>query len=113
MKKIAVLLMLLPASAVLVGCGQIEETAGGIAGDAVTQVASAAAEEVQTRVCVLVEDGVVSVEDKKLLGDLVTAAGTAGLPAEITEPLAEIAAAGDQVPAESVDALRDACSTSS
>ncbi|MBG6218852.1 hypothetical protein IWX75_003339 [Arthrobacter sp. CAN_A6] len=105
--------MLLHTSAILVGCGQIEETAGGIASDAASQVAGAAAEEVRSQVCVLVEDGVVSVEDKELLGDLVTAAGTAGVPAEITEPLAEIAAAGDQVPEESVNALREACSPSS
>lgn len=105
--------MLLPASAILVGCGQIEETAGGIASNAASQVAGAAAEEVRSQVCVLVEDGVVSIEDKELLGDLVTAAGTAGVPAEITEPLAEIAAAGDQVPAESANALREACSPSS
>lgn len=105
--------MLLPASAVLVGCGQIEETAGGIASNAASQVAGAAAEEVRSQVCVLVEDGVVSVEDKELLGELVTAAGTAGVPAEITEPLAEIAAAGDQVPAESANALREACTPSS
>lgn len=107
------MLMLLPASAVLVGCGQIEETAGGIASNAASQVAGAAAEEVRSQVCVLVEDGVVSVEDKELLGELVTAAGTAGVPAEITEPLAEIAAAGDQVPAESANALREACTPSS
>lgn len=104
--------MLLPATAVLIGCSQIQETAGGIASDAASQVASAAAEEVQSQICGLVEDGVVSAEDKELLGDLVTAAGTAGVPAEITDPLAEIAAAGDQVPAESVSALREACSPS-
>lgn len=105
--------MLLPATAVLVGCNQLEETAGEIASDAASQVAGAAADEVRSQVCGLVEDGLVSVEDKELLSGLVTAAETAGVPAEITEPLAEIAAAGDEVPAESVDALREACAPSS
>ncbi|NJC21288.1 hypothetical protein BJ994_000364 [Arthrobacter pigmenti] len=113
MKKLAALLILVPTAAILVGCNQIEETAGDIASDAASQVANAAADEVRSQVCGLVEDGLVSVEDKELLGGLVTAAETAGVPAEITEPLGEIAAAGDEVPAESVDALREACTPSS
>jgi hypothetical protein len=57
----------------------------------------------------VVEDGLVSASDKALLGGLVSAADAAGVPAEITTPLGEIAQAGDQVPADSVDALKDAC----
>jgi len=49
------------------------------------------------------------VEDKRALGGLVSAARTAGVPAEITTPLGQIAEAGDQVPSESVQALKDAC----
>jgi hypothetical protein len=57
----------------------------------------------------VVEDGLVSASDKALLGGLVSAADAAGVPAEITTPLGEIADAGDQVPANSVTALKDAC----
>lgn len=113
MKKLAALSLLLPLTALLVGCNQIEETAGEIASDAASQVAGAAAEEVRSQVCSLVNDGNVSSEDKELLGGLVDAAETAGVPTEITDPLRDIAAAGDQVPAESVEALNEACSPSS
>ena len=51
----------------------------------------------------------VSVKDKELLGGLVAGAETAGVPAEITTPLRQIAGSGDQVPADSVKALQDAC----
>ncbi|BCW34213.1 hypothetical protein StoSoilA2_02690 [Arthrobacter sp. StoSoilA2] len=51
-----------------------------------------------------------SVEDKQVLSGLVTAARTAGVPAEITTPLNQIAEAGDDVPADSVQALKEACS---
>ena len=51
----------------------------------------------------------VSLEEKQVLGGLVSAARTAGVPTEITTPLGEIAEAGDQVPSESVQALKDAC----
>ncbi|KRF03927.1 hypothetical protein P4U43_12980 [Arthrobacter sp. EH-1B-1] len=113
MKKIAVLSLLIPLGALLAGCNQIEETAGEIASDAASQVAGAAAEEVQQQVCSLVSDGNVSAGDRELLGGLVDAAETAGVPAEITGPLRDIAAAGDQVPAESVEALNEACAPSS
>jgi hypothetical protein len=56
-----------------------------------------------------VQDGLVSVEDKALLGGLVAAAQTAGVPSDITTPLDQIAAAGDQAPTESVNALKEAC----
>ncbi|BCW43107.1 hypothetical protein StoSoilB5_02910 [Arthrobacter sp. StoSoilB5] len=58
----------------------------------------------------MVQDGLVSVEDKQVLGGLVTAARTAGVPAEITTPLNQLAEPGDEVPAESVQALKKACS---
>lgn len=113
MKKLAALSLFLPLAALLVGCNQIEETAGEIASDAASQVAGAAAEEVRSQICSLVDDGKVSAEDKQLLGGLVDAAETAGVPAQIIDPLRDIAAAGDQVPAESVDALNEACAPSS
>lgn len=93
----------------LTGCGAVGEAAGNAASDAASKVASSAAQEVNRQICVLVEDGLVSPSDRQALAGLVSAARTAGIPAEITTPLGRIAEAGDQVPAESVRALKDAC----
>jgi uncharacterized protein YceK len=93
----------------LSGCGQVQEAAGNAASGAASQVASAASDQVKKQACALVEDGLVSVKDKELLGGLVSSAQTAGVPADITTPLRQIAESGDQVPAESVTALKDAC----
>lgn len=107
-RRLAVL-SAVPLMLLLAGCGAVEEAAGNAASDAASKVATAAAEEVNRQICALVQDGLVSVEDKQALGGLVSAARTAGVPAEITTPLGQIAEAGDQVPAESVQALKDAC----
>ncbi|MHC6593899.1 hypothetical protein [Arthrobacter sp. C152] len=93
----------------LTGCGAVGEAAGNAASDAASKAASAAAQEVNRQICAVIQDGLVSVEDKQVLAGLVSAARTAGVPAEITTPLGEIAASGDQVPADSVRALQDAC----
>jgi hypothetical protein len=93
----------------LTGCGGVEEAAANAASDAASKVASAAAQEVNRQICAVVQDGLVSVEDRQALAGLVSAARTAGVPAEITTPLGQIAEAGDQVPADSVRALKDAC----
>lgn len=93
----------------LVGCGAVEEAAGNAASEAASKVATAAADEVTKEICALVQDGLVGVEDKRILAGLVSAASAAGVPTEITTPLNQIAEAGDEVPAESVQALKDAC----
>lgn len=93
----------------LTGCGQVEDAAKKAVSDGASQVATAAAAEVKKQACTLVEDGLVSVKDKELLGGLVAGAETAGVPSDITTALKQIAASGDQVPAESVTALKDAC----
>ena len=93
----------------LSGCGQVQDAAEKAVNDGASQVATAAGSEVKKQACALVEDGLVSVKDKELLGGLVAGAETAGAPAEITTPLRQIADSGDQVPAESVQALQDAC----
>ena len=98
-----------PLLLLLAGCGAVEEAAGNAVSDAASKVASAGAAEVNRQICAVVQDGLVSVEDKRLLAGLVSAASTAGVPAEITTPLGQIAEAGDEVPAESVQALKDAC----
>jgi hypothetical protein len=93
----------------LAGCGQVQDAANKAASDGASAVATAAAGEVTKQACALVEDGLVSIKDKELLRGLVAGAESAGVPTDITSPLRQIAAAGDQVPAESVQALRDAC----
>jgi hypothetical protein len=87
----------------------VEDAATDAANDAASKVATAAADEVNKQICAVVQDGLVSVQDKQVLAGLVSAARTAGVPTDITTPLGEIAEAGDQVPAESVQALQDAC----
>lgn len=93
----------------LTGCGQVQGAAEKAVNDGASQVASAAGGEVKKQACALVEDGLISVKDKELLGGLVAGAETAGAPSEITTPLRQIADSGDQVPTESVKALQDAC----
>ncbi|MDQ0675004.1 MULTISPECIES: hypothetical protein [Micrococcaceae] len=109
MKRRLAALSAVPLMLLLGGCGAVEEAAGNAASDAASKVATAAAEEVNRQICAVVQDGLVSVEDKRALGGLVSAARTAGVPTEITTPLGEIADAGDQVPSGSVQALKDAC----
>ncbi|WGM20996.1 hypothetical protein QEH68_02035 [Paenarthrobacter sp. OM7] len=98
-----------PVLLLLVGCGAVEEAAGSAASEAASKVATAAADEVTKQICAVVQDGLVGAEDKQVLAGLVTAADAAGVPSDITTPLRQIADAGDQVPAESVQALKDAC----
>jgi hypothetical protein len=109
MKRRLAALSAVPLMLLLAGCGAVVVAAGTAASDAASKVATAAAEEVNRQICAVVQDGLVSVEDKRALGGLVSAARTAGVPAEITTPLGQIAEAGDQVPSESVQALKDAC----
>ncbi len=100
---------MIPLLVLAAGCGQVQEAAQNAASSAVTEVASAAADQVKGQVCAVIEDGVVSVEDKKLLVGLVAGAETAGVPAEITDPMKQIAEAGEEVPAASVSELKKAC----
>lgn len=93
----------------LSGCGQVQDAANKAVNDGASQVATAAGSEVKKQACALVQDGLVSVKDKELLGHLVAGAETAGVPTDITTPLRQITESGDQVPAQSVQALKDAC----
>ena len=105
-------LAVLSAAALLItltGCGQVEDAAKKAVSDGASQIANAAAGEVKKQACTLVEDGLVSIQDKELLRGLVAGAETAGVPSDITTPLRQIADSGDQVPADSVKALQDAC----
>lgn len=109
MKHRLTALSTIPLLLVLAGCASVQEAAESAASDAASKVATAAADEVTKQICAVIQDGLVSVEDKAALGGLVAAAETAGVPSDITTPLGQIAEAGDQVPAESVTALKEAC----
>ncbi|QCB95976.1 hypothetical protein E5206_02690 [Arthrobacter sp. PAMC25564] len=94
---------------VLTGCGQVQDAANKAVSDGASQLATAAASEVKKQACALVDDGLVSIKDKELLRGLVAGAETSGVRADITAALRQIAASGDQVPADAVKSLRDAC----
>ena len=91
MKRRLAALSAVPLLLLLSACGSVQEVAENAANDAATKVATAAADEVRKQVCTVVEDGLVSASDKAVLGGLVSAADAAGVPAEITTPLGEIA----------------------
>jgi len=103
----------LVVTVLLTGCGEVQDAAtgaaSGAASSAATAAARAAAREAQQQVCSRVQDGQVSAQDQQVLAGLVAAAKAAGVPAEITGPLDQVAQSGDQPPAQAVDALREAC----
>ena len=109
MKRRLAALSVVPLMLILSACGTVQDAAQTAASDAASKVANAAAAEVKKQVCTVVGDGLVSIQDKALLGGLVSSAATAGLPSDITTPLGQIAASGDEVPADSVAALKKAC----
>lgn len=95
--------------ALLVACGQAKDAATDAASSAASHVANAAADEAKRQICAPVQDGQISAQDKQVLSGLATTAKAAGVAAEITTPLDQIAKSGNQVPAKSVSALRKAC----
>jgi hypothetical protein len=109
MKRSLLAMSMLSAAVLLAGCAEAGEAAKNAASSAVSQAANAAAEQVKGQICQVIEDGLVSASDKAALAGLVAGAETAGVPAEITGPLKAIAQAGDQVPADSVRELQQAC----
>lgn len=98
-------LVAVQVTALLVGCGPAKDAAT----DAASQAGNLAADEAKRQICAPVRDGKISARDKQVLSGLVATAKAAGVAAEITTPLEQIAKSGDQVPAESVTALRKAC----
>lgn len=105
---LATLTATLPLALLVAGCS-VQEAAENAAGDAASKVATAAADEVRNQVCVLVEDGLVSLGEQQVLSGLVGAAESAGVPEEFLTPMRQIAGAGDQVPEDSVNTLQEAC----
>ena len=108
-------LVVLAVAVLATGCSQVQDAATGAASDAAsqaaTQVGKAAADQVKKEICSRVQDGQVSAQDKQVLSGLVSAAKTAGVPAEITTPLEQVAQSCDEAPAEAVDALKNACAS--
>jgi hypothetical protein len=109
MKRSLAVLTVIPLFLALTACSEVQEGAQNVASSAVSGVANAAADQVKGQICALVEDGLVSVQEKQVLTGLVSGAETAGVPSQITKPLKEIAAAGDQIPEGSVAELKKAC----
>lgn len=103
------ILVAVPLFGLLVGCSQAKDAATDAASTAASEVGNAAADEVKRQICAPVQDGQISAQDKQVLSGLVAPAKAAGVPTEITTPLDQIAKSGDQVPLESVTALRKAC----
>lgn len=95
----------------LSGCGQAQQAADKAVSDGASQVATAAGSEIKKQACSLVSDGLVSAQDKQALRGLVSGAQGAGVPAEITGPLKQVADSGDQVPSDALKALQDACAS--
>lgn len=96
------ILLLLAAA----GCGHTQDAAKGAGA---SQAATSAADVVRGRICSPLQDGQISAQDKQVLSALLPAARSAGVPAQFVTPLERIEKAGDQVPADVVTALREAC----
>lgn len=103
------LLIVVPVVSLLVGCSQAKDATSDAASSAASQARDAATAELKRQICAPVQDGRISAQDKQVLTGLAATAKAAGVSAEITAPLDEIAKAGDQAPADSVTALRKAC----
>lgn len=97
----------------MAGCGQVQDAAKDAAGTAASQAASGAADSVRGRICSPLKDGQLSTQDRQILSGLLPAAKAAGVPAQFVTPLEDIAKAGDQAPAASIESLRNACGLAS
>lgn len=108
-RPLALLLLAPVAALALTACGEAEQAANDAASGVASRAAGAAVDQVRGQVCDRVADGQVSVQDKQVLAGLVDAARSAGLPEEVAGPLDQIASSGDQVPADAVGKLTEAC----
>jgi len=114
--RVASLVLLLAFPPSLGACSQVQDTASSAASDAASEgaskVAGEAKDELRRQICQRVADGQVSAQDKQVLSGLVSKAASAGVPGEIMTPMRQIAASGDQAPAEAVRTLKQACGSS-
>lgn len=99
------------AAFLLAGCSgdDVREQAEGLASEAAESASAAAGSVVQDQICRVVEDSDVNAGDVELLKGLVEGAEAAGVDDAIIQPARRIAESGDQVPAEAVSELEEAC----
>lgn len=101
------------ASAVLLlsvtGCATIADTASSAASSAATQLADGAKKELIKKVCEPIKDGSVNASDLKIVSSMVDSVREGGLPKEFVSALDDVAASGDEVPAELQERLVTAC----
>lgn len=127
-RRLAALALAPLVSSVLLvsGCAEVEQAATNAANEAASEltqagkdvasqaagdIARAGTEELVRQICRPVKDGAISASDQQLLSGLLAGAEAAGVPAEFTTPLKAVARESDEVPADSVRALQDACSS--
>lgn len=101
------------ATAVLLmaGCSQsdVREQAEGLASTAAASASSQAVAAVRDKVCEVAADSNISPQEVQALKGLVEAAQAAGVGDKILDPARKIADSGDQVPADAVAQLQQAC----
>ena len=91
------------------GCATIAETASSAASSAGTQLADGAKKELIKQACAPIQDGTINAADLKVVASMVDAVREGGLPPEIVSALDDVAASGDQVPADVQARLVTAC----
>ena len=104
--------VLLSAGALLLsvsGCATIADTASSAASSAATQLADGAKKELIKKVCAPIKDGSVNASDLKVVSSMVDSVREGGLPKEFVSALDDVAASGDEVPAEVQEQLVTAC----
>lgn len=96
-------------SLALTGCAGITDTASAAASSAASQLADGAKKEMIKAACAPIKDGSINAADLKVLNSMVDAVREGGLPPEIVKALDDVAAAGDNVPADAQARLASAC----
>src|SRR5687767_3572672 len=101
----------LGALTLLAGCSgqEVQERAEDVVSDAAGSASSAAVSAVRDQICRVVADNDVSATDAELLRGLVEGGEAAGVDEAVLDPARRIAEAGDQLPADAVTELRQAC----
>lgn len=91
------------------GCATIADTTSSAASSAATQLAEGAKKELIKKVCEPIKDGSINASDLKIVSSMVDSVREGGLPKEFVSALDDVAASGDEVPAELQERLVTAC----
>jgi hypothetical protein len=104
-------LCLTTAALLLAACSQsdVREQAEGLASSAAASASSQAVAAVRDKVCQIAADSNISPQEVETLKGLVEAAQAAGVGDRVLDPARKIADSGDQVPADAVEQLQQAC----